>query len=148
MKHYKTESNYYSDLDGKQGLTQAQLSIQQGKKLVRRAFMILGVGMIVVLIATTLALLTFPLEQISAFMTQFHLLAGFWRLAVFIILIGGWERWSQWYRRWGYLNDEQYQRLLAARWRMAFWILIIELLVVDNLPGQFANALTELMFQE
>lgn len=60
-----------------------------------------------------------------------------WRLTVYGLVIGGWPRWIAILARRGGWNQTYRTQLLALRWRLALWILILELLLVQNLVGQF-----------
>ena len=44
-------------------------------------------------------------------------------------------------QRWGRLDEAQAANLLAARWRMVTWLVVIELVLGQNLLGQVLAAL-------
>jgi len=39
-------------------------------------------------------------------------------------------------QRWGHVNEMQAENLLAARWRIVTWLVVIELVLGQNLLGQ------------
>ena len=44
-------------------------------------------------------------------------------------------------RRWKRIDEEGMARLLALRWRIVSWVLVIELMLGQNLLGRFLSAL-------
>jgi len=62
-----------------------------------------------------------------------------WRAALFVVLVGLWPRlinsladryrWSEPHRRY----------ITAQRWRVSVWLIVIELVLVQNLIGKFVN---------
>jgi len=64
-----------------------------------------------------------------------------WRAALFIGLIGTWPRWVAWLAHRYSWPDAQRRHVLAQRWRVAAWLIVIELLLVQNVTGRFINAL-------
>lgn len=64
-----------------------------------------------------------------------------WRAAAFVALIGLWPRLIHALAdRYGW-NDAQRQYVSAQRWRVAAWLVVIELVLVQNLIGKFINGL-------
>lgn len=64
-----------------------------------------------------------------------------WRAAVFVVLIGLWPRLiNALADRYGW-NDAQRRYVSAQRWRVATWLIVIELVLVQNLIGKFVNGL-------
>ncbi len=62
-----------------------------------------------------------------------------WRALLFTLLIGGWPRWVEWLSvryRWSAAHRD---RVAAQRWRVAVWLLVIELLVVQGVLGRFVQ---------
>lgn len=64
-----------------------------------------------------------------------------WRALLFIGLIGTWPRWVAWLAHRYRWPDAQRRHVLAQRWRVAAWLIVIELLLVQNVAGRFINAL-------
>ena len=62
-----------------------------------------------------------------------------WRFIVYGIVLGGWPWWLTGlsrYRKW----DESYHaHLLALRWRLAAWLLLLEGMLAQNLVGCFVH---------
>ncbi len=63
-----------------------------------------------------------------------------WRAAVFLLLIGGWPWWVEWRARHRAWSPNQQAFVLAQRWRVAAWLLVIELMLVQRLPVRFVEA--------
>lgn len=64
-----------------------------------------------------------------------------WRAALFISLVGLWPRLiNALADRYGW-NDARRQHVASQRWRVAAWLVVIELAVVQNLIGKFVNGL-------
>ena len=64
-----------------------------------------------------------------------------WRAVLFIALIGLWPQLIDGLGD-GYGWREQHRQYVTAqRWRVAAWLVVIELLLVQNLTGKFVNAL-------
>ncbi|WP_019584328.1 hypothetical protein [Thioalkalivibrio sp. ALE16] len=61
------------------------------------------------------------------------LLAG-WRWLLIAAVVLGWRYWVTWLG--GHLPPESQQRLVDARWRVAAWLVILEILLGQNLLGR------------
>jgi hypothetical protein len=64
-----------------------------------------------------------------------------WRAAVFLLLIGGWPWWVEWWVRHGAWLSAQQAFVLAQRWRVAAWLLVIELILVQRVLVRFVEAI-------
>lgn len=64
-----------------------------------------------------------------------------WRAAVFVALIGLWPRLINALADRYDWNDAQRQYLSVQRWRVAAWLIVIELVLVQNLIDKFVNGL-------
>ncbi len=56
-----------------------------------------------------------------------------WRLLCFVLIIGGWRYGSSWYAQWTGLDDNQLDRMLDYRWRVALWLLVMEAIFSQNI---------------
>ncbi len=99
---------------------------------------------VVPFILLILATLLYPVAVIVQWFASLHPELSFWRLAVFIGLIGGWHIWTEGYARWAGLNAHQSQLLAAYRWRMALWLIIIETLLIQDVLAEFVESLNSL----
>lgn len=64
-----------------------------------------------------------------------------WRAALFISLVGLWPRLiNALADRYGW-SYAQRQHVCTQRWRVATWLIVIELVLVQNLIGKFVNGL-------
>jgi hypothetical protein len=64
-----------------------------------------------------------------------------WRLTFFGALIGFWPVWVRLVTRWRRLTDDQGKRLSGARWKIAMWFLVLELVLGQNVVGRCLNLL-------
>lgn len=64
-----------------------------------------------------------------------------WRAVLFIALIGWWPRLIDGLAgRYGW-SEPHRQYVAAQRWRVAAWLIVIELLLVQNLASRFVSGL-------
>lgn len=64
-----------------------------------------------------------------------------WRAVLFIALIGWWPRLIDVLAgRYGW-SEQHRSYVTTKRWRVAAWLVVIELLLVQNLAGKFVNGL-------
>lgn len=64
-----------------------------------------------------------------------------WRAAVFVALIGLWPQMINTLTNHYGWSDAQRQYVRTQRWRVAAWLIVIELVLVQNLIGKFVNGL-------
>lgn len=64
-----------------------------------------------------------------------------WRLVLFLALIGGWRHWIGLLASWGGLDETRTRFALAQRWRMAAWLIVVEAVLVQELPAKFVRLL-------
>lgn len=80
-------------------------------------------------------------QAIAATLARAEPWLGAWRASFFIGLVGAWPKLIDGLaKHYGWV-DTQRQHVLAQRWRVAAWLVIIELLLVQNIAGRFVNAL-------
>jgi H+/Cl- antiporter ClcA len=65
-----------------------------------------------------------------------------WRLTVFLVLIGGWPYWMAWLGRGRGWSEARRKALRAQRWRIALWLIVLELVLVQNVVGRFIQSLS------
>lgn len=65
-----------------------------------------------------------------------------WRLLFFVSLIGLWPRLVHALAKRYAWSDAQQYRVAAQRWRVATWLIVIELVLVQNIIGKFVHTLT------
>ncbi len=58
------------------------------------------------------------------------------RVSLITLLAMGWPWIVSALQRWGRLDDIQAKKLVAVRWRIVTWLLVIELVLGQNLLGQ------------
>jgi len=120
------------------------LAQQQGDKVFKRSLLITGVGSLLIIIAVVLGFMAQPVDQVLEFLAQLSQALLFWRIVLFALFIGGWNHWTHWYRHWGHLDEAQFMRLRQLRWPVAAWLVLFELLVTQNILGQFLDSLISL----
>lgn len=64
-----------------------------------------------------------------------------WRVLAFLVLIAGWQQWSNMYAQWAGMNKAQLGRMLAYRWRIALWLLVMEAVLSQGVLTEFVNNL-------
>lgn len=65
------------------------------------------------------------------------------RLLVIGLVALSWPAVTRTLHRWGRVDEAGAAQLLALRWRVATWLVVIELLLGQNLLGRFLAALQE-----
>lgn len=55
-----------------------------------------------------------------------------WRLLLFGVVIGGWRHWMRRLARWAELPPERLAFALSLRWRVGFYLLLFEIVVVQK----------------
>ena len=65
------------------------------------------------------------------------------RISVIALVAIAWPWLTKGLRRWGYFDTAQAATLLAQRWRIVTWLVVIELILGQNLLGQLLAALHE-----
>lgn len=65
------------------------------------------------------------------------------RLLVIALVALLWPAVTRSLHRWGRVDEAGAARLLALRWRVATWLVVIELMLGQNLLGRFLAALQE-----
>ena len=63
-----------------------------------------------------------------------------WRVFLFLALIGAWRHWVELMARWTGMNNDQIQYVRSQRWRIAVWLILIELILIQALPRAFLDA--------
>ncbi len=99
------------------------------------------VGFLVITFGTGLGLLLWsqaePPSEISRKLASSQPWLFVWRLLLLGALIGFWPAFCRRVARWRNLTEPELNRLLAARWTVAAWVLALELLLGQNVVGKF-----------
>ena len=82
-------------------------------------------------------------SQVSDQVEQLKPVASSVRLALIGLLAALWPRLVGLSFRYGRIEESKRASLLAERWRVAGWLLVIELVLGQNLLGQFLTAANE-----
>ena len=104
------------------------------------AFTAAAVALILVL-----ALIFSRWESLASAMEASKFELGLWRLSLFLLLISGWPVFTDKYADWVGLTTEETASLKAYRWRMAVWLLVMEVLFCQTLWLGFAWTLVEMV---
>lgn len=132
---------HYMDLD-RETISQTQLAKKQGDRIFRASLVITGVGGLIILLLAA-SFWFFPVANVLAVLDQASSWLLVWRALLFLVLIGAWRYWAGLYRCWGYLDARQYTRLLNQRWRMACWLIVLELVFNQHVIDRFLNNLLQ-----
>ena len=65
----------------------------------------------------------------------------FWRAGLLLALVMFWSTWAQLLARRFNMNTNQTEALLTARWKVAAWLIVIELVIVQAIPVKFIHAI-------
>ncbi|MCK9608028.1 MAG: hypothetical protein M0R33_16420 [Methylomonas sp.] len=96
-----------------------------------------GVAVLVLLIAQFF----FSLDGLAKIIEVSKVGFTVWRLSVFLLLIGAWPLLTVGYAQWVGLTAQQIASLKAYRWRMAGWLLVMEVLFCQTLWTDFIQIL-------
>lgn len=94
----------------------------------------------VILIITVAALLWHVLESAHSIQEKIHQAKpwlGLWRLSLFVLLIGFWPKLVQVTAKYVHWSEAYQTNLKALRWRIAGWLIIIELVLVQGVVNRF-----------
>ncbi|MGH7263094.1 MAG: hypothetical protein ACREYE_00100 [Gammaproteobacteria bacterium] len=115
------------------------MSRSRWKRVALRLAML--VGFLVITFGTGLGLLLWsqsaPPSEISRTLASLRPWLFVWRLLLLGALIGLWPALCRRVVRWRNLAEPELNRLLAARWTVAAWLLALELLLGQNVVGKF-----------
>lgn len=64
-----------------------------------------------------------------------------WRASLFVVLIGFWPGLMSWIAERYDWSAAQRRHAMSQRWRVALWLIVIELLLVENVVGGFVHSL-------
>jgi hypothetical protein len=92
----------------------------------------LGLAFIVFFIVTILAVRLYTMATVIDWLDNLHPALAIWRLLFGLLIIGGWSHWTTLYAHWVKLTAPQQKQLADYRWRMALWLLLVELLLVQT----------------
>jgi len=123
---------------------QQKLSTKQGRKVLVFCLSVTGIGILFITFAVILLFLSRPVDQVLILLDQLSSGLLIWRILLFTLFIGGWNYWAGYYKRWAHLDDEQFRRLLSLRGWIAAWLILFELLVTQNVLGQFIRSVMTL----
>jgi len=126
------------------GETDENHSSQRGAKVFNTLVLITVVLAVVIIIVLAVSLSYSNVEAIDQFMLQSRPWLGVWRLLVFLIIFGFWSKGSVLYADWASMNTEQLELMLAYRWRMAVWVLLMEAVFSQKILNHFVNQLQQI----
>ena len=138
----ESNTQHYTDFDRKT-ISQERLAQNKGQQFFRAALLITATGGLVILLLLAASFWFFPVADVLAVLDQASSWLLVWRALLFLVLIGAWRYWAGLYRCWGYLDARQFTRLLNLRWRMACWLIILELVFNQHVLGLFLNNLLQ-----
>ncbi len=112
---------------------------QRGKKALKIALILFVVFALIIAIAIATTAAFHGMETVEQFVANSKPWLGCWRLLLFAVVFGGWRHWSTLYARWALMSDSQLQLMIASRWRMAAWVLVIEAIFTQHVLSDFLN---------
>ena len=118
---------------------------QRGTKVFKTLVMMACVLALIIIIGLAVSLSYSNVGTIDKFMLQSRPWLGVWRLLLFLIVFGFWPKWSVLYAGWASMNTEQLELMLAYRWRMALWVLVMEAVFSQKILSHFVNQLQQII---
>ena len=100
---------------------------------------------LIIIIGLAVSLNYSNVEKIDQLMLLSRPWLGVWRLLLFLIVFGFWPKWSVLYAGWASMNTEQLELMLAYRWRMALWVLVMEAVFSQKILSHFVNQLQQII---
>ena len=121
---------------------------ESGKATVVRRCGLLGLSVLAIVLTVGVGVLLWQAVELSSFprvsahVDQLKPFASGVRLAVIGLVAVLWPRLVRLAQRSGRTDEGQRQDLLAQRWRVVGWLLVIELVLGQNLLGRFLAVTT------
>ena len=75
--------------------------------------------------------------DISSWLAQKQAWFALWRSALLVGLIAGWPVWVGWLAQRYVWSVEKYALVVAQRWRVAIWLIVLELVLVQGVAFRF-----------
>jgi len=114
-------------------------SQQQGVKVFTVSLKLTMTLAVLIIIGLMISYAYTNLESVDKFITTAKPWLLFWRMLLFLALIAGWPKWSTLYAQWAGMNKVQLDRMLEYRWRMAIWLLVMEVILSQGILTEFVN---------
>jgi hypothetical protein len=142
-KNYKPESFKESRVTETMSNQDNQRSQRKGVKIFRWLLIIFAV-LVLMIAAFSFAVSHDSPGAVTQWLESSKSTLVLWRLLLFSIFIGCWHYWSELYANWTGLSDEQFKKMQGYRWRVAAWLLIMEMIFSQHILSElFARSLTE-----
>ena len=125
----------------KQNATDEVFSQQQGVKVFLGLLKLTLALAVLIMIGLVISYACSNLESVERLITTTKPWLLSWRMLMFLILIAGWPKWSVMYAQWAGMNKAQLDRMLAYRWRIVIWLLVMEAVLSQDILSEFANNL-------
>ena len=119
-----------------------QLSKERGAEAFRLTLKITAWLAIVVIIGLGVSLSFYDMTTVESALESADIWLAFWRLGLFLVLIGGWNRWTALYANWSGMKDVQYSEMLSYRWRIALWLLVMEAVLSQKVLSKFFSLMS------
>lgn len=114
-------------------MSTSQTNENKGKQAFRWMMLVFAVCSLLVTVFVCLITYFYGFDVMVAGHKAAKPYLALWRLFIFIVIIGGWNRWMKWLAQWADLTPQQHQFNVQYRWRFAVWLLVIEVLMVQNI---------------
>jgi hypothetical protein len=119
-----------------------KLSKERGDEAFRLTLKITAWLAIVVIIGLGVSLSFYDMTTVESALESADIWLAFWRLGIFLALIGGWNRWTALYANWSGMEDAQYSEMLSYRWRIALWLLVMEAVLSQKVLSKFFSLMS------
>lgn len=116
----------------------------KGKQVYRGLLLLFGIGLLASVLLVTVWTWQAGSDAVRQGLQAAKPWLLAWRLLLFAVLIGGWPYWVGCLARRGRLDERLYRHALSQRWRVAAWLLVIEILLVQGIAAQCFAGFMEL----
>ena len=116
-------------------------SQQQGSKIFIVSLKLTMTLAVFIIIGLVIIYAYSNLASVDKFITTAKPWLLFWRMLLFLALIAGWPQCSSMYAQWAGMNKAQLDRMLEYRWRIALWLLVMEVVLSQGVLSEFVNKL-------
>jgi hypothetical protein len=74
---------------------------------------------------------------IKNFLDHYEIVFLIWRTALLMALFCIWPMWMKYYAKKYVWDTQQEKRMIDRRYTLVFWLIIIDLVMVENIPARF-----------
>ena len=91
------------------------------------------IGLVLIVASMALVINLYGVEALETGVQQLNPILLWWRMLVFLILIGGWPIWVSTAKNRGWIDVSKQTELASDRWYCALWLLLLEVFLNQGL---------------